>query len=84
MRAARISLKKSQTLAHVPTGVKLSRLFNSSITRKARLMDPRNRTPLPTWRNDDKLNGRLPHFSQKRRRAMHGIAIGTGVKHGVE
>ena len=48
-------------------------------TRKARLMDPRNSTPLPTWRNDDKLNGRLPHFFHKRRRAMHGIAIGTGV-----
>ena len=34
--------------------------------------------------NDDKLNGRLPHLFHKRQRAMHGIALGTSVKHGVE
>ena len=30
--------------------------------------------------NDDKLNGRLLSLFDKRRRAMHDIALGTGVK----
>ena len=66
----------------ISSGVELSRLFISSPRAKHGQRHPRISTRNQRGiRKDVELNGRLLHLFHKRRRVMHGIAIGTSVKH---
>ena len=64
----------------ISSGAELPRLVISS-PRKASQRHPRISTLRQRGVSKDvEINGRLPHLFHKRRRVMHGIALGTGVK----
>ena len=99
MRAAHISLKSRRRsslvcfsgqpfkseLYMISFGTKLSRLFISTTTRKAWSTGSLKQYPFQRGEgNDDNLNGRLSPLFEKRRRAMHDIALGAELKHGDE